>query len=132
VRTDFIREWVDALTSEEYQQAQQQLRMSHLADSNMVEHCCLGVACELGIKYGVVQRDGDEYCSVGVAELHDDPEITDWNSSVLPHGFWQWIGLEGGDPSIPGHGRLTKINDDGESFENIAKLIKEAWLEDQT
>jgi len=113
MRTDFVKDWVDALRSGEYEQGQQQLRMlEHVtARQTKVLHCCLGVACEIGIRHGVVERYGDEYVFIGEGA---DEEKT-WNSATLPNGFWQWIGLDASDPRPDGDASLSRYNDELDS-----------------
>jgi len=132
MRTDFIHDWVAALRSGDFHQGQQQLRMAFRVPSgDHVAHCCLGVACEIGIRYGVVQRLGDAYIAIGEA-ADIDGDVADYNSATLPMGFWQWIGLEGSDPRVTGLGSLSMLNDDGGmDFHDIANLIEDSWLAPQ-
>jgi len=126
MRTDFAKDWVAALRSGEYHQGYGQLRrVSREPDGDVVEYCCLGVACEIGIRYGVVERRGNEYWSIGDAALGYE----DWNPATLPTGFWIWLGLRTSDPHPPHSASLSSLNDDrGADFTEIADLIEEFWL----
>ena len=140
--------WTAALRSGEYQQARHQLRreIESLADDTVaIGFCCLGVACEVAVKEGVVRREQSfygsvsgihEYCVRAVSgDIHSDS-----SSTALPQAVVDWLGLSGRDGDLterveykhPGHecdeehttGTLIGLNDDaGYTFEQIADLV---------
>lgn len=129
--------WTAALRSGEYQQARHQLRreIESLADDTVaIGFCCLGVACEVAVKEGVVRREQSFYGSVS-GDIHSDS-----SSTALPQAVVDWLGLSGRDGDLterveykhPGHecdeehttGTLIGLNDDaGYTFEQIADLV---------
>ena len=120
--------WVAALRSGEYEQATGGLR-----DDG--SYCCLGVACELGVRAGVVEwikaDDGDGYRQTGST---DRP-----NPDVLPAVMGDWLGLahaagqtvewHSTDPESTGVDNLAEINDYLEwDFDQIADLIEQGGV----
>lgn len=127
---EFIREWVHELRDGDYQQGRGYLHRVGTEDETEA-FCCLGVACELGVKYGLVQRYGpdsgvelvDHYAFVGAND--------DTTSSVLPAGFADWLGL-GIDPQVLVGGErrhLSSLNDNDDwPFAKLADVIEETYL----
>jgi hypothetical protein len=119
--------WVKALRSGIYRQGKGVLRTT----SN--EFCCLGVACDLAVKAGVLKED---------ATLNSSPSLS-LNSTSGPDGFYygecadsskfglpvavrEWLGISGeGIFSEPINEcrYLSDLNDHGFTFEQIAKVI---------
>jgi hypothetical protein len=124
---DNIRRWVEALESGEYQQG-----VGYLHDRHDNLFCCLGVACDLAYKEGVVARfqyDNDEpgrssawIVRYGKSEL----------STVLPDEVADWLGLADQNPEVEvddSRYELTHVNDAWEmSFTEIAQLIRKNYL----
>jgi hypothetical protein len=100
-------EWLKALRSGDYEQAEDALR-------NDSGFCCLGVLCDLHAKKTGVLWDGFVY--LGVAD-------------VLPHTVQEWADLparEGGSVIIhEDEEYLTELNDNGVSFAVLADLIEQ-------
>jgi hypothetical protein len=92
------KEWVQALRSGKYAQGWYQLKRD---DDRF---CCLGVACELAMKAGVIKRY--------------EP-----SNGALPRSVRLWLGLkhENGDY---GTASLANDNDHGKSFGDIADIIE--------
>lgn len=91
------KRWVEALRSGDYEQGEQHLRVSG-------KYCCLGVLCEISD----FEYDG--------AEAFPPPAVV----------LWADLGHEA--PSVLVEGAryyLSNLNDDGMTFEAIAKLIEE-------
>lgn len=105
--------WVAALRSGEYKQGEGRL---HSADG---EFCCLGVACMLAQKAGVVpapveDEDGDwEY---GTGE--------DTSAAFLPDVVRRWLGLTTCHGFITDGSGLATRNDNGSTFVQIADVIE--------
>lgn len=109
--------WVAALRSGQYGQA-----IERLKDGNS-NFCCLGVACELAVKAGLIKRVDDIYFA-------DEKEY----SEVMPTKVALWLGVKernlGLDTnqtwngSYRGVGCLAELNDSGASFEEIADIIE--------
>jgi len=102
--------WIKALKSGEYKQTTESLRDS-------TGFCCLGVLCDLHSKeFGIlwdINKDYPDFCT-----YYD-------NEDILPKAVAHWAGISC-DPLVgDGFKSLSAINDDGESFETIAKLIEE-------
>lgn len=122
--------WVEALRSGEYKQVKGALRGVN-RDGDPVGYCCLGVACELASKEGVVERRENAYGSPG------DLFYGDSESTALPHPVRRWLGIGiDGDlkeevryesaPGIEDHTQtLIGLNDSvGYTFEQIADVIE--------
>ena len=110
--------WIAALKSGKYRQARRVLTKLD-EEGNVVGHCCLGVACELAVKAGVIPqgKPGD-----------DGYLIYDGEHFRLPHSVRSWLGLAGmegelahqpGDPTC-----LSSMNDKGDTFDMIAEVIE--------
>lgn len=95
--------WTEALRSGEFAQGRHQL-------SRKGTHCCLGVACEVALRHGVI----DEY----------DP-----SAGKLPEPVQRWLGLRSTEGTFTlDHGStkysLIRMNDGSRStFETIANMI---------
>lgn len=88
---------------------------------------------------GALRRE-DRFCCLGVlCDLHSKETGTPWgedwigsnygvnkNHSTLPSEVVEWSGLSEPNPVIPGVDRsLAELNDSGQTFAEIASLIKE-------
>jgi hypothetical protein len=95
--------WVKALESGEYTQA-----AGYLHHSNTNSYCCLGVLCDLYIK--------EMGMELGVII----PDISEHGTNCMPEDrVLNWAGLTGSLAS-----KYAEMNDDGASFNDIAKHIK--------
>lgn len=99
--------WVKALRSGKYKQGIGQLRR----DNGEPKFCCLGVLCDIHAK----TRQGQTWNEDG---SYDDED------SDLPLSVVEWAELDSSDPVLGTKRRASQINDAGESFEYIAKLIE--------
>lgn len=107
--TELQEKWLQALESGEYQQGQINLRS---VDNKF---CCLGVGCEV----------------IGLtARLTHDDYLYDDKVSVAPQALIKALNLHDEYGRIPGakisheHSSLTKMNDNGMSFKDIAAFIR--------
>ena len=116
------QEWVRALRSGEYKQGHGELRTKD------GKFCCLGVLCDLYSKknnkpWFLADRTIDENCSYYT--IHGAAEC-------LPKEVRVWADIAESDPVVKAYGpedrdcaHLSYLNDNGEPFVNIAKLIEE-------
>jgi hypothetical protein len=97
--------WVQALESGAYDRGTGQLAYDH---NGQRQFCCLGVACEVAIKHGVIARydDGDE-------TLDHYDLVREWLGLADSEGCY-----DGGDRS------LISDNDSGYTFREIAATIR--------
>lgn len=104
--------WIKALRSRKYKQAYHQL---HYNEEGTDYFCCLGVACDLAAKAGVVEKKVD-----GVNISYDN------EPSVMPSSVMNWLGLW--DSAGAGYeldNNLVTLNDDMDySFRKIATFIE--------
>lgn len=129
VNKERVRLLVDALRSGEFDQGFGSLKMDG-------KYCCLGVACEVAMRNGVV---------VEVSPHMANPRKTrfDGMSDFMPRRVWEWYGFEEGNPAIsrnPEHhgcgikdcADLTlasSANDDLKwNFSQIADAFEEMYL----
>lgn len=113
--------WIGALRSGEYKQAKKQLRFHD-------HYCCLGVLCDLHSK-----ETGTKWHRGSYPHKTGDPDLAYHTitylkmEGVLPDEVCLWAGISDPDPKV-GCGeppvKLSKLNDDGASFEEIA-----GWIE---
>ena len=124
---DNMRRWVEALESGEYEQG-----VGYLHDRHDNMFCCLGVACDLAYKDGVVARDQYDNDEPGRSSewivRYGKAEV----STVLPDEVVDWLGLADQNPEVAVDGNrfeLTHLNDALEmSFMEIAQLIRYEYL----
>lgn len=114
-------DWVSALRSGEYSQAQGALQKGG-------GFCCLGVLCEVAIKAGVDVRIG-KACECDADDC-DGISVTYNDSDAYPPDVVQvWAGMNSMDPMVvdnEGAARsLSGLNDGGSTFTEIADLIEE-------
>jgi hypothetical protein len=125
------RKWVEALRSGRFRQGQGFLKKDDVIyDPNdpldvpptpVQTYCCLGVLCELAAEEGVLPGTGKT--SPTDRRYHYGAEH-DLRWSDLPIAVQEWAGTDRSDPIVPGHGRLSTLNDNGSDFEYIANLIE--------
>ncbi len=142
-------QWVAALRSGEFPQGAQELKTAE------GEFCCLGVACELALREGVLDFEylpdpnsvDDEskrfYGNLDEADIDSTP-LMSW--SDLPLSAQNWLGLPYADPAVlvtDTHPKFSDLvgwtregdanvplkvsilNDSGFTFDEIADLIEE-------
>lgn len=105
--------WLSALRSGEYKQTDGSLKTPE-------GYCCLGVLCDIAIKENKIPDW--ELLTYGVFQTVDGEE------NFLPIDIQKWAGIVDENPSIiTKQGKtvtLSKINDDGKSFKEIALYIE--------
>lgn len=115
------RQWVAALRSGEFKRGKTALRQK--AEDGEETYCCLGVACELAVRDGVIPpaQDNGTYLYRYVT-----------STGYLPEEVRDWLGLDStaGDLQFPvsrhaGVYNLALANDEyGWDFERIADAIE--------
>lgn len=102
------KKWVNALRSGKYKQGKHALR--NLND----EYCCLGVACDLAVKEGVIPKEEKTSCVF----------VYGGSTGLLPVSVKNWLNLTN-DAGMFDEGVLIVLNDDdGLSFNQIADIIE--------
>jgi hypothetical protein len=96
--------WIEALRSGEYKQTTATLE-------NKEGYCCLGVACVVAEKHGVVVSHKPNEKLLG-GNLNDQ-------TSVM-----EWLGLYSGEGDNSTGVSLVQMNDDGTTFNDIADFIE--------
>lgn len=105
-REQFITEWLAALRSGQYLQAQEALRTDE-------GFCCLGVACDIASKHGGPQwTDHPSY-----GREYDGEE------GSLPGWLAEWL-AKSRDHGESLFTRLAKLNDNGSKFPELADIIE--------
>ncbi len=138
-RVTFIQTWIEALRSGTYKQGRGSLAEEN-PETGVMEYCCLGVACDLATKQGILQKlpqkKGDrlEFGKKG-----------DTHTSFLPRALRNFLGFTSASGELfvkrvsmsAMYGKkkktyysvdttLARLNDDGETFKEIAKRIENA------
>ena len=109
---DFADEWLEALRSGKYNQAD-----GVLYDSKYNEYCCLGVACR--IKYPLHYLKNCEGGYASLISVGLDPYNVRYNLKKIPNE------LKGDCLDNDLVNKLTSMNDNGKTFSEIAN-----WIED--
>ena len=127
------QQWIDALRSGEFEQAQSVLNTNGA-------YCCLGVLCELAIRAGVPvvkAINPDQDCDVPVwhydgEAAYPPPSVTAWaglevSNPVVSERRTQpcACGYEGCTNIIEPEMTLSCLNDNGSTFDEIADVIAE-------
>ena len=115
---EFKERWIAALRSGEYKQGRNTLY-------NSGKFCCLGVACELLVEDGILDKTylRTNIFSYGPKGMSDDY----FSSSVLPDAACDVLEIDAKGTFSGGHfteNQLTNLNDTGTSFEEIADIIE--------
>jgi hypothetical protein len=91
-------EWLKALRSGEYEQAEGKLcRPAGYEGKPNDTFCCLGVLTDVAIKLGAVQLDTED-CRY--ARTYTDPAGETCDESYLPPVVQVWAGLDSSNPSV--------------------------------
>jgi len=106
--------WVKALRSGKYKQGTKYL-------NRLNTFCCLGVLCDLATK----SKSSKVKCNLYNSTLFYDSE-----PSYLPKTVQDWSGVNSMDGSFIIKDKLislTKLNDNGKSFNKIADIIEKHY-----
>lgn len=145
-----IRKWVEALESGDYNQGQGLLKQVNKHEGK-VEHCCLGVLCEIAGEEWIEQDDGVgsrptvAYREVPVLSTSGlEHTRTEYTDAYLPYSLAERV-LDRGtsDPEVEITAEiaecndmfregetygLTQLNDEGIPFDMIARAIRRHYL----
>ena len=103
--------WVEALRSGDYEQTTERLEGPVLDDdgeaTSRIGHCCLGVLCR------VIEPEGS------ISQFRAKPGEGYPPQEILNEETLAMVGI-----SLEDQYRLTNLNDDGVSFEEIADLLE--------
>jgi hypothetical protein len=118
VKPEIAELWAQALESGEYDQGAGQL-VRRTSAHTPPQYCCLGVLCDLANKAGV---KGGQI----------DNKLYGWNfgtnGATLPEIVIEWAGMNSPGGDFMDEGDLDVLisrNDDGDSFTEIAAIIRE-------
>lgn len=106
MKPEIAKKWIAALRSGEYKQATGQLRV---ADA----FCCLGVLCNL---------HAQEHPALAAKQC--SREVYFESEGTPPAIVRKWAGLNSPQGFFNGESSLAERNDQGASFETIAKIIE--------
>lgn len=142
-------EWLERLRSGEINQGVGKLHISTRNEDGTERHefCCLGVLCELAVAAGVVERvDVTAEGFAGTDETVYGYAPTEGENAGVPYPHYpppavaKWAGLpygdtnpyvtryDGPDPEVPtGRQVIANVNDEGATFEDIAKIIEKQF-----
>jgi hypothetical protein len=118
MNAEIAKQWVTALRSGEYTQGKRRLKLQY--QNEPVQHCCLGVLCELAAKARVIPPSE----SLGTVYItHSFGEET----TGLPGEVLHWASMNdslGYFYTDYGKESLAELNDRGSTFEDIAVVIE--------
>lgn len=134
MKEEIKQKWVSALRSGKYKPGRTYL--SQIIFDGQTEYCCLGVLCDLAEKEGVVRPVFSSSTGIAYATYYATGNDADRNTYALPVAVMDWARLSSSNPEVRASGHteigvvsclvsLAKLNDDGKSFEEIARLIEE-------
>lgn len=126
---DIKAQWLTALRSGQYVQGRGMLRQT--SADGQVQHCCLGVLCDLyiqahpdkahwhpGLQPSTMPGREGSKASYFIAEF-------DEQRSLLPYHVYSWAGIQGTNIFVHQHNRsISALNDRGTSFAAIADILE--------
>lgn len=113
------QKWIDALRSGEYAQETCELRQPTTSGPKDTAYCCLGVLCAIQPDYAQADPDGGH----GFVSPVDRTRF----NYILPKDLADLYFGGDQDPTVNVDGRnirLSMLNDNGNSFTDIADLIE--------
>lgn len=124
MKKEIADKWVEALRSNTYKQTHGYLRAGD-------GYCCLGVLCEL---VGVSGVETDNRSPTAKVYVYDFETCVLPPSAMLLSGIRSEVGLYNTEDDVEyiHHTQqlsLAEMNDNGSTFEEIAKVIEEKWAE---
>jgi hypothetical protein len=104
MKYEIAMKWVEALRSGNYKQGQYYIK-------NNDKFCCLGVLCD-------ISKQG---------EWKEGHYLN--NDEYLPEEVMEWAGMKSssGCFNVKSGRNLSKLNDNGMTFEEIADIIEKHW-----
>lgn len=129
MKKEVAKKWIKALRSGKYKQGQGTLKQYNTR--GQVQHCCLGVLCELynetmkkNHKKILKEKKCDTYASTHSTKFGTKTDI-------LPAQVKQWAGMKSAEGFwITNTGikdSLIDWNDSGKKFTSIANTIEDHW-----
>lgn len=108
---EIAKKWVTELRSGRYQQGTGYLRKEG-------KYCCLGVLCELAVADGIISWE--------LPRMEGGPDTigNTKDSGLPPSTVCDWAGLKSPEGTLPDDSYLSKLNDEGLNFNEIAELIE--------
>jgi hypothetical protein len=128
-----MKKWVKALRSGKFKQGKEQLKKTN--PQGKVNHCCLGVLCELyneemikNKKKKLKETTTNEYYEK--QGTHSLTHSFDGIQDTLPKKVMNWSGVSNEygkfyDSTEPLN--LVEMNDDGKRFTTIGNFIEKNW-----
>ena len=129
MKQHIMKKWVKALRSGKYKQGKYTLKQYN--SNGQVQHCCLGVLCELYNQE--MKQNKKKTLSEKVLTDDDFPYgFTRFGDeyNVLPSKVMEWAGMKTSSGILPcnlGFFDLTDYNDDGRKFKTISDTIEKNW-----
>lgn len=125
-----MKKWVKALRSGKYEQGKYTLKQYN--SNGQVQHCCLGVLCELYNQE--MKKNKKKTLSEKVLTYDDDfpygfTRFGD-ESNVLPSKVMKWAGMRTSTGTLPRNLKffdLSDHNDNGRKFKTISDTIEKNW-----
>jgi hypothetical protein len=116
MKKELKEKWIEALLSGKYAQTSGTLRRTESGGNGQTGFCCLGVFCDIVDPTRWVE-DSD---TMGYRHLND---LTS-NRGYPPQDILE-LGLLGSQGNLLTYVRVGSMNDNGQSFKQIAEWIKE-------
>lgn len=145
MKPEIAEKWVKALRSKKYKQGKHVLKKK--TPNNAVEHCCLGVLCEMYNEQKAREQKKIPIRKATKAQLGGLPRCFSAGTTVysfngknkiealigLPYRVMQWAGMKTENGTFRGHfvrqKSLAGLNDRGYTFNQIAHLIEKNFEE---
>ena len=128
MRKEVMKKWVKALRSGKFKQGQGTLKQYN--SKGVVQHCCLGVLCELyneNMKKNHKKTLPEKICDTCCSRSTKFGTKTD----ILPTQVKNWAGMKSteGDWTTENglKDSLIDWNDSGKTFKSIANAIDNNW-----
>lgn len=135
MKPEIKQEWVAELRSGDYIQGRGNLKTKRtFYDDVTIEHCCLGVLCDIAVKHDVIPEP--------TVSLYSYYYGSNQDTAILPVEVVNWAGMDEEGPSgglekvVPPKSIdtiqddidcLTQANDNGYTFAEIADIIEEQF-----
>jgi len=108
LKSGIKKSWIEALRSRKYEQGRGV--MCNLKD-DAIKFCCLGILCDI---------QDVPYSILNTYRLYVGRILEDESSDKIPYSLRQELGL-----AIIDQDKLIRMNDEGDSFHQIADWIEE-------
>ena len=125
-----MKKWIKALRSGKFKQGKGQLKQTN--PQGKVNHCCLGVLCEL-YNEEMIKNKKKKLKEAIESYGFGEKEMTysfDGRGGLLPKKVMNWSGVstdEGKFYDSTEPLSLVEVNDEGKRFTTIANFIEKNW-----